>query len=248
MAILARPGHGQARFTLPVAGFTPAIYAQQETVYRITSRDEHFSLITTPSQKIVAETASGANRMVTVRCAAGEALPAETRANLDAALQDTRFLNLTEPSVRALTARFTGNGSAIDAIETFVDGYITNKTTGIPLATASGIIASRAGDCTEHAVLAIALLRGIGIPARGVVGMILAPEFMGEENVFVYHMWAEAYVQGRWVLVDATRPGKKPLNRYVAFAYHHLKSELPVPVLKAMAAIREMTVTYVSGR
>jgi transglutaminase-like putative cysteine protease len=105
----------------------------------------------------------------------------------------------------------------------------------------------RRGDCTEHSVLAVALLRRIGIPARAIMGMYLADEFLGKKNVFVYHMWVEAWWKGNWRTVDATRPGVRDLNRYIALAWHNLKAEAPLPYLRAISAIQDLTIEYLGG-
>jgi transglutaminase-like putative cysteine protease len=64
-------------------------------------------------------------------------------------------------------------------------------------ATASQTLASRSGDCTEHAVLLTACLRARGIPARFVAGLVPIGSTM------LYHLWSEAYL-GTWVALDAT--------------------------------------------
>jgi len=53
------------------------------------------------------------------------------------------------------------------------------------------------GDCGEHAVLATALMRAAGIPARTVAGLIYWPPGQG----FGYHAWIEVFV-GDWVMMD----------------------------------------------
>ena len=133
----------------------------------------------------------------------------------------------------------------ISKIENFVYNHITNKTLGIPLLPAANIMRQRSGACTEHSVLAIALLRKCKVPARAVIGAVLTPEFLGERNVFVYHMWVEAYINGKWELVDATSPGIKHPNRYIAFTYHSLKSAMPLNVLNAMGALSDVGITYI---
>jgi len=128
-------------------------------------------------------------------------------------------------------------------VERFVHGHISEKTFGIPLIPAPAVYRGRAGDCTEHTVLAVALLRRMGIPARAVVGMIYSEEFEGMRDVYVFHMWAEAFHRGQWVLVDATRPGAKQPSRYIAFTYHNLKSEAPLAYLGALSALKNLRVT-----
>ena len=64
-------------------------------------------------------------------------------------------------------------------------------------ATSKEALATGEGDCTEHAVLASALLKALGIPSRVAAGM--AP--IGDK--FYYHMWVEAYT-GKWTAMDPT--------------------------------------------
>lgn len=56
---------------------------------------------------------------------------------------------------------------------------------------------SRQGDCGEHAVLSVALMRAAGIPARPVAGLV----YSSQENGFNYHAWTEVFV-GDWVMMD----------------------------------------------
>ncbi len=52
------------------------------------------------------------------------------------------------------------------------------------------------GDCTEHAVLATALFRAVGVPARPVVGAVV----LGDKMMF--HAWVEVLSSKGWVEVD----------------------------------------------
>ena len=71
------------------------------------------------------------------------------------------------------------------------------------------------GDCTEHAVLLAAVLRGAGVPARCVSGLVYADQFAGRQGVFGYHMWTQAWLDpdgagpraAQWTDFDATLPG-----------------------------------------
>ncbi len=110
---------------------------------------------------------------------------------------------------------------------------------------ASAILKNRTGDCTEHSVLTAALLRACGIPARCVVGVILSEDFNGKKNVFVYHMWVEAFYNKRWIQVDSTRPGSLHLNRYIAFTYHSLTTEMPMDYMSAISSLTDLTITRI---
>ncbi len=66
----------------------------------------------------------------------------------------------------------------------------------------SGVDAARQlrGDCTEHAMLLVTLLRNRGIPARVAGGLQLVPE----KRNFTFHMWTEAWIGDRWLPIDGT--------------------------------------------
>ena len=72
---------------------------------------------------------------------------------------------------------------------------------------------SRKGDCGEHAVLAIALMRAAGIPAREVSGLIYWPP----GDSFGYHAWIEVYV-GEWIQLDPSWGEDNPNPSHIALA------------------------------
>jgi transglutaminase/protease-like cytokinesis protein 3 len=77
---------------------------------------------------------------------------------------------------------------------------------------ASQVATHKTGDCTEHAVLLAALARAQGLPARVVIGTLVA-SVEGELGGFG-HAWTEIYRDGAWKLVDAT-----PLDGGTKVAY-----------------------------
>lgn len=125
----------------------------------------------------------------------------------------TRWLNHDEASVAALAREAAGMQPPSDRaelmrrLERFVRGYIDNKSMRVGYASAAETVASREGDCTEHAVLLAALARALGVPARVVNGLAYAPQFAGRDNVFVPHAWVKAWDGRRWVSYDAALPG-----------------------------------------
>jgi transglutaminase-like putative cysteine protease len=224
--------------------FSDKVLSESVSKYRLKSSDSEFSLPETPYQSILKREKYGNNFTLELIC--GKTAGKNSAGNADN-LTATRFLDYNEPEIRTLTARFKKSADAVKDVENFVYGHVSNKKMGIPLLPASDILKSRTGDCTEHAVLSAAILRSLGIPARAAVGMLLSQEFGQYRNVFVYHMWVEAFLNGKWILVDATRPGGKSPNLYIAFAYHHLKTEMPLDFLKAVSAMKNFTVEYAGG-
>jgi hypothetical protein len=65
---------------------------------------------------------------------------------------------------------------------------------------------NRSGNCQTHARLYASLARGAGIPTRFVSGLVYSPG-----HGFLYHSWAESYLNGIWIAVDPTF-GELPAN------------------------------------
>ena len=93
--------------------------------------------------------------------------------------------------------------------------FIKIKDLNTGYGSASETIISRAGDCTEHAVLLAALLRVDGVPSRVCSGMVYsqhfnshggAPTVHAATPVMAWHMWTQALIDGAWVDFDATLP------------------------------------------
>ena len=231
-------------YTVFLNNFSGKIYSQDISRFRISSGDSEFSLPDTCTQKTL--NTSLKNGVYTLVLETGKINNSTVSGqnNISAHLSDSRLLNLDDPEIQKIKSGLKNSKSIINDVENFVYDYISDKSAGLPLMNASDILKNKSGDCTEHTVLAVSILRSMGIPARALVGMMLAEEFEGKKNIFVYHMWAEAFVNGKWILVDAANPGLKHGNRYIAFAYHHLLTEMPLSYLKAVSAMKSFSVEY----
>lgn len=126
----------------------------------------------------------------------------------------------TAPSVQHRTSSFVidydqeplrsrcespANLRTVEAISRRTEQWITRKNMAVGFVTASVVFERREGDCSEHAVLAAALLRCNGIPARLASGYAIVRE--GNVVAAVGHMWAEQYDRG-WRVVDAALPSR----------------------------------------
>ena len=83
-------------------------------------------------------------------------------------------------------------------VTTFVYDWIVEKNYTVGFASAQEVARTPRGDCTEHGTLAVALLRRLGVPARGVTGWVAFGESMG------LHFWVEARIGDRWIPLDPT--------------------------------------------
>ncbi len=125
-------------------------------------------------------------------------------------LRPTALIQCDHPLIREKAAQIVGNKEgtleAIQAMIEWVYGHMEKKPT-LSVPSALEVLQSRVGDCNEHAVLLVALLRSLGVPSRPCVGVIYF------RDGFYYHAWAEVWI-GRWVAVDPT------LNQLPADATH----------------------------
>jgi len=126
------------------------------------------------------------------------------------AMKPTRFLQSDHKEIIALARRAVGSTKdateAVKKIEAFVAKYIENKNLSVGYASAAEVAVSKQGDCSEHAVLAAALCRAVGIPAQMVVGIAYVKDFGGRQG-FGGHAWTQAYVDSKWVGLDAAFKG-----------------------------------------
>lgn len=83
-------------------------------------------------------------------------------------------------------------------VNSFVFDWIVEKDFTVGFASALEVCRQPRGDCTEHGVLAVALLRRLGVPARGVTGWVALGETLG------LHFWVEVRLKERWVPLDPT--------------------------------------------
>jgi hypothetical protein len=88
----------------------------------------------------------------------------------------------------------------VDWVAKEIKGSVTDSQS--PLET----LKSRAGNGQTHARLYAALARGAAIPTRFVSGLVYSAG-----QGFLYHSWAESYLNGTWVALDPTF-GELPAN------------------------------------
>ncbi len=119
----------------------------------------------------------------------------------------------------------------------FVYGYIRNKNMSNVFDDAAHIARTRSGDCTEHSVLLIALLREVGIPARGVMGVVYSPKLGGKYGGFAYHMWVQAYVHNRWIDIDPALGQIIPDSTHIAMSISAIDDKSSAEILKLVKFI-----------
>jgi len=113
-------------------------------------------------------------------------------------LRSTDFIQVKHPDItrqaRLVTAGERSPLNIIDKVVGWTFETLEKRPT-MSVPSAVDVLKTKVGDCNEHAVLAAALLRSAGVPARIVAGVLYF------EDRFYYHAWVEAY-WGRWMAVD----------------------------------------------
>jgi hypothetical protein len=162
----------------------------------------------TPSQQVTAIDPQTAELLVT---ALRPDTPAPGNSVTDASKPTARdreaseMVQLDAASIQALLPKIPVSETASSwerakATERFVHDYLVRKDYTTAFASAAEVAESRAGDCTEHAVLLTALCRAQKIPARAVFGLVYAVSEQG----FAFHMWNEVWIENQWIPLDAT--------------------------------------------
>jgi hypothetical protein len=122
-------------------------------------------------------------------------------------LEPSIWLETKAPEVVKMAQEAVGGEKdalkAARRIEAYVHAVISDKGLGVGFASAAETAVQKTGDCTEHAVLAAALARAVGMPSRVVAGLVYAEKLPASEaGGFGFHMWTEVFV-GEWLPIDA---------------------------------------------
>ena len=131
-----------------------------------------------------------------------------------------------DPAVITLTRKITrGKSTALAKIQAICadldskHGYSLTYTAGNGDPVSGFILGDKPAHCEYFASAAVIMLRCADIPARYVIGYY-AHEQDDDGNIVVRqrdaHAWAEAFVQGGWITVDATPAGGRPDKLYSA--------------------------------
>jgi hypothetical protein len=190
-----------ARSIVPATGATASLRAPGKltrAVYRVCGVDP--AHLAGPGQIVVAEEDTDCARVTVSR---GQTRPvplsAEERAR---SLESDERVTARDAPIRAAASKALRSRSKPDlvALTRWVHRKVAYSLDFNPWS-ASQVLAKGRGDCSEAALLLVALARAAGLPAREVTGLVLAE---GEPAGFGYHAWAEVYVDGRWTPVDPT--------------------------------------------
>ena len=149
----------------------------------------------------------GKNVQVTVSAAPPKVLKARPLADPNGGvnLKSTIAVEADNPDIKALAKQIAGNEKDAWTVAKKVNQWVyanLQKDYGASSDFASDVLKTRKGDCTEHSLLTVAMLRSLGIPAKRIDGLVY---LMNDDKVpaLYWHEWVEAYV-GEWTQLDPT--------------------------------------------
>lgn len=127
-------------------------------------------------------------------------------------LRPDRYVQSDAPELRAVADSLRAASNAqgwplARVVARWVNGHIVHKNMEQGYSSALEVYHTCSGDCTEHSLLTVAILRASGIPARPVVGLA----YDAPEHAFVGHMWVEAYID-YWRTLDALNLNLDPIR------------------------------------
>ena len=156
----------------------------------------------TGEQAMVTE---GSTAILTVcaDCGVPEQLPESDRWRY---LQSNAWVQNDLPEIRDFANRHGRGRSQAEIMNNLVAAvrdHMTGPVDYLGYGSATDVLRTRSGDCTEFAVLLAALARARGIPTRVAYGLVYADRFSGKKDVFSPHAWVQVWTGTRWQSYDA---------------------------------------------
>jgi transglutaminase-like putative cysteine protease len=156
--------------------------------------------------------------------------------------ESSYFIDSGDERVRAAAAEAVGGETDPWRKAQRIERWVYDRMSGandVGFVPASQIARDLKGDCRQHAMLAAAMCRAAGVPARTAVGLVYVND--PKKPFFGFHMWTEVWARGKWLGVDATlgRGGIGPGHLKVADAsWHDTQTLAPLlPVTRIMGRL-----------
>jgi hypothetical protein len=126
-------------------------------------------------------------------------------------LAASAFIEADAPQIRHFAHAAGSRSSLVElrmarlvkAVRSQMDGEVSY----VGYASALEAYRRRSGDCSEYALLLAAAGRAAGIPTRIAYGLVYSERFAGRREMFVPHVWVEAWDGRRWRGFDAAMAG-----------------------------------------
>jgi transglutaminase-like putative cysteine protease len=120
-------------------------------------------------------------------------------------LKTSIIIESDAPEIKALAKKIVGDEKDAWTVAKKVSHWVYKNMTsdyGSSSDRATDVLREMKGDCTEHSLLTVSLLRSLGIPAKRIDGVIYLKQDDGVP-AYYWHEWVEAFV-GEWTQLDPT--------------------------------------------
>jgi hypothetical protein len=207
------PVEVMARTFVPLAADARALSGARRAELAVSAKDGKLGDLPSSGAQRFERTGPGAGTVTVDAGRGSQATPAEAadaRYAAASVVADAKDPEVVALAGRALRGVADEPAARAEALRAAVHRHLSDKNLASGFATASECVRSRAGDCTEHAVLLCALLRSQGIPARVASGLLYVPDAGEVRNSYGWHMWTQALVGGAWTDLDAVLPPGGP--------------------------------------
>ncbi|RMG28580.1 MAG: hypothetical protein D6732_18720 [Methanobacteriota archaeon] len=118
-------------------------------------------------------------------------------------IRETDLLDFSDPGIKTISSSIRKTSDDLKAVLKLAFEFVNQKVQYMENGErwcASRVLKDRRGDCSEFSDLFISILRGMGIPAFGVLGYVVD---LREKNVS-YHEWAKVLTGEGWLPFDPT--------------------------------------------
>jgi transglutaminase-like putative cysteine protease len=115
-------------------------------------------------------------------------------------LDSSRFIRSDHPKIIETARKIVGDEKDPVKAAQLINHWVFKHLKKTPVASipdAYTVLETARGDCNEHAVLAAALARAVGIPCKIALGLVFL------EDSFYYHAWNAYWTGDTWVTADA---------------------------------------------
>ena len=225
---LAADAGAQITSELAVRGVVPRWWDLERLVVRVTVKDDdptlpalfeddHYQRVQRDGEVYTLELRDTAPEQGFVAPSRPVAAPEDIRPFLEPTAISQSDARPIQKLARKIAGTQTDSMAAAKSIVRWVYQHLDKRAGARGSATATEVLETRAGDCTEHAALTVALMRAAGIPARNADGIVYLVDADGTA-VAGYHAWAEIWI-GQWVGVDAVFGETGTSARYLLFGY-----------------------------
>lgn len=150
-----------------------------------------------PFQKVSKETASGVTRIYVEL----EKSYLEQKDVPDIYVKPEPLIESDSKELKNVSEKIAGSTKKREEIVRNVSDWVyrnLEKSSVLSMPSALEVLRTRRGDCNEHAILTVAILRSLGIPSRVAFGLVY------DSGSFFYHAWVEFNDGDKWISFDPT--------------------------------------------